>query len=49
MGLVQAVLTDATERKLRLEVVRRFGGKKGDLSRAMEEAVRLWLAKGADE
>lgn len=46
MGLVQVVLTEATEKRLRMEAVRRFGGKKGDLSRAVEEAVRLWLKEG---
>ena len=46
MGLVQVVLTEGTERKLRMETVRRLGGKKGDLSKAVEEAVLLWLKEG---
>jgi hypothetical protein len=46
MGLVQVVLTEGTEKRLRLEAVRRLGGKKGDLSKAVEEAVLLWLKEG---
>jgi len=33
------------EKQLRIKTVERFGGKKGDLSRAVEEAVRTWIAK----
>jgi hypothetical protein len=39
------VLSDETERKLRLAVVTVFSGKKGDLSRVVEEAVTQWLGK----
>jgi hypothetical protein len=41
------VLSDETERKLRLAVVTVLGGKKGDLSNAIEEAVKQWLGKNA--
>ena len=41
------VLSDETERKLRLAVVTVFGGKKGDLSNAIEEAVKQWLRRNA--
>jgi hypothetical protein len=41
------VLSDETERKLRLAVVTVFGGKKGDLSNAIEDAVKEWLGKNA--
>lgn len=33
------------EKALRLKTVERLGGKKGDLSKAVEEAVRMWVAK----
>jgi hypothetical protein len=33
------------EKQLRLKTVERFGGKKGDLSRAVEEAIKTWIAK----
>jgi hypothetical protein len=38
-------LPDEMEKQLRFKTVERFGGKKGDLSRALEEAVRIWIAK----
>jgi hypothetical protein len=41
------VLSDAVERRLRLAIVMRLGGKKGDLSGAIQEAVTDWLRKDA--
>jgi hypothetical protein len=43
------VISDETERRLRLAVVTVFGGKKGDLSSAIEAAVKEWLEKHATE
>jgi hypothetical protein len=43
------VLSDETERRLRLAAVTVFGGKKGDLSGAIEEAVKQWLDKNASK
>ncbi len=45
MGKVYIVLSDEVERRLRLEIVKRLGGKKGDLSAAIELAVKDWLKK----
>ena len=45
MGRIYVVLSDAVERRLRLAVVARLGGKKGDLSAAIEIAVKDWLSK----
>jgi hypothetical protein len=42
---VYIVLSDEVERRLRIEVVKRLGGKKGDLSTAIEMAVKDWLKK----
>ena len=39
------VLSDHVERRLRLAVVMRLGGKKGNLSGAIEQAVNDWLKK----
>jgi hypothetical protein len=39
------VLSDVVERRLRLAIVQRLGGKKGSLSGAIEEAVNDWLGK----
>jgi hypothetical protein len=43
LGKLFTVIQDELERRLRLEVVKRFGGKKGDLSAAVEEALKDWL------
>ncbi|MGD0070451.1 MAG: ribbon-helix-helix domain-containing protein [Candidatus Bathyarchaeia archaeon] len=45
MGRISVDLPDELEKQLRLKTVERFGGKKGDLSKAIEEAVRKWIAK----
>ena len=49
MGKMYIVLSDETERRLRLAVVTVFGGKKGDLSNAIEVAIKEWLDKHATE
>ncbi len=48
MGKLYVVLSDEVERRLRIEVVKRLGGKKGDLSEAIEMAVKDWLKKAPD-
>jgi hypothetical protein len=45
MGRVCVDLPDELEKKLRFKTIERFGGKKGDLSRAVVEAVKTWVAK----
>ncbi|MGA3109598.1 MAG: hypothetical protein ABSD99_09180 [Candidatus Bathyarchaeia archaeon] len=45
MGKLFIVIPDELERRLRLEVVKRLGGKKGDLSAAIEQAINDWLKK----
>jgi hypothetical protein len=45
MGRINVELSDELEKKLRFKTIERFGGKKGDLSRAVEEAVKTWVAK----
>jgi hypothetical protein len=45
MGRVSVDISDELEKQLRFKTVERFGGKKGDLSRAVEEAVKTWVAK----
>ena len=44
MGRISAVLSDELEKKLRLKTLETFGGRKGDLSRAIEEAIITWIA-----
>ena len=45
MGRINVDLPDELEKQLRLKTVEKFGGKKGDLSRAIEDAVRTWISK----
>lgn len=43
MGRIDVVLPDELEAQLRVEIAKRFGGRKGDLGRAVEDAVKLWM------
>jgi hypothetical protein len=45
MGRISAELTDELEKKLMFKTIERFSGKKGDLSRAVEETVKTWVTK----
>jgi hypothetical protein len=45
MGRITVEVPDELERKLRFKTIDRFGGKKGDLSRAVEEAIEKWVAE----
>jgi hypothetical protein len=45
MGRINVYLSDELEKALRLKTIDRFGGRKGDLTRAVEEAVQTWVAK----
>lgn len=45
MGRIDATIPDELETQLRMEIIKRFGGKKGDLQRAVQEALELWVNK----
>jgi len=45
MGRIGVELSNELEKKLRYRTIERFGGKKGDLSKAIEEAVKKWVAQ----
>jgi hypothetical protein len=45
VGRSSVGIPDKLEKALRFKTVERFGGKKGDLSKAVEEAVQTWIAK----
>ena len=45
MGRISAELSDKLEKELRFKTIERFGGTKGDLTRAVVEAVETWVAK----
>ena len=45
LGRITVILSDELEKSLRFKTIERFGGKKGDLSRAVEEAIETWISK----
>jgi hypothetical protein len=45
LGRIAVDLPDELEKKLRLKTIDRFGGRKGDLSKAVEEAITEWVTK----
>ena len=45
MGRISVSISDELEKELRFKTIERFGGKKGDLSRAVKEAIKTWVAK----
>jgi hypothetical protein len=44
MGRISVAIPDQLEKELRFKTIERFGGKKGDLTRAVEEAIQTWVA-----
>jgi len=47
MGRISVTLSDELEIKLRFKTIERFGGKKGDLTKAVAEAIATWIDKEA--
>ena len=45
MGRISVYISDDLEKELRFKTIERFSGRKGDLSRAFEEAIQTWVAK----
>lgn len=45
MGRIDAVIADKVVEEFRLATVKRLGGKKGDFSKALEEAMKMWIKK----
>ena len=45
MGRICVDLPDELEKQLRIKTVQKFGGKKGDLSRAVEDAIKMWVVE----
>ena len=44
IGIISVDISDELEKKLKLKTMERFGGRKGDLSKAVEEALETWVA-----
>ena len=45
MGRIDAVIQDELDKKFRMAVVKKFGGKKGTLTEALEEAIKEWTTR----
>ena len=43
MGRIDVQLPDQLEKEFRLEIGKRFGMKKGNLRKAVEQAIRQWI------
>jgi hypothetical protein len=48
MGKMKVILPDELEEKFRQEVGKRFGAKKGNLTKAFIEAVQLWIKEAPE-
>jgi len=46
MGKINIALNDEIEEKFRKAVYQRKGMKKGNISKALEEAIEHWIEKG---
>jgi hypothetical protein len=49
MGRIDIILPDDKEKKLRMEVGRRMGVKRGALTNALIEAIDAWLEEGKEK
>jgi len=45
MGRIDAIIPDPLEKRLRMKAVEKFGGKKGSLTEAVEQAILDWVEK----
>jgi len=48
MGVITVRISDSIEKMLREEAFRRYGGKRGGISKIVEEAVKAWLSKSKE-
>jgi len=48
MGRMNFVISDPTEKRFREGVARHGGVRKGNISRALEEAIDLWIKREED-
>ncbi|HTS33914.1 MAG TPA: hypothetical protein VMI55_08300 [Thermoplasmata archaeon] len=44
MGRIDAVLPDKLEQRFRMEVAKRYGVKKGNMLKAISEAIESWVS-----
>lgn len=43
MGRIDAIIDDNTIHEFKIAIIKRLGGKKGDFSKALEQAMNLWI------
>jgi len=48
MGKMNVVISDETERRFRDAVARHLGVRKGNISKALQEAIDLWIESAYD-
>ena len=46
MGRIDIILPDDLETQFRKEVFKRYGMKKGNITIAIQEAIKQWMEKG---
>jgi len=46
MGRINVSIPDDLEKELRRKIIERYGGRRGDLTKAVTEAVKLWIEEG---
>jgi len=46
-GIIHVRIDKTLEKKFRIEVTRLYGGERGALSKAVKEAIELWLKEKA--
>jgi len=45
MGKINLIIPDKLEKEFREAIFKRFGMKRGNISKAIEEAIRDWIKK----
>ncbi len=45
MPVINVEIPAELYREFKLGIVERLGGKRGDMTKALEEAIRLWLSQ----
>lgn len=43
MGRIDFTIPDELEKQLRIKAVEEYGGRKGSLTKAVEEAIKFWI------
>jgi len=49
MGSIKVILPDELEKEFRDEVFRRMGMRKGNITLAIQEAIRMWIKQRGAE